>query len=309
MMTADDRDQACAAIEGLLVWYPTSTLTADERARVEDHVAGCGPCADLLRFAASLKDRLAEASSMHPAPELLVRFVEQSDDLPLTERALVETHIAGCAECMRESEILRAVDRDLAPAGERSESKTGRASGLSLAGTRFRGLWEALAGTLLRPVPAAVYLTATAALALVLLSGVDRPSERFPGTHAPPADAAPRGLVDGVVLLPSDLGAVRGPQGVDDDAPSVDTSCDQFLLLELTDLEAPPRSGTLYDVAITRAGGSSPEWTGQVDGLAFAENYSVCILLEAGSLRPGDYVVTLATPSGDLLYRSTMAAR
>jgi hypothetical protein len=287
--------ESCDGVRELVVWHPTAVLDEGERRRVETHVATCAACADLLRFASEIQGAVAAEAAVHPEAEALVRFAEDRAALDAGERARLAAHVAGCRRCAEEVAILGAVDRDESTAGLRREpSRSPAGAGLA---APFRAVWDRLAATLLRPVPAAVYLAAAAvAIAVVVTQpGGDGVAPR-PGSR-----------VDGVVLLP---GETSGSRGAPRDAPPVPRSAGartQFLLLELTDLEAAPRAGERYGVVVTPEGSAAPAWEGDVVGEAFTDTYSLGLVLEAGTLAPGRYDVSVVAPGGETIYRSPLA--
>ncbi len=80
----------CAEFEVLLCDYldqqsgRASTLTADEAAAVERHMAECAVCAELARDAGSALSFMEQAAAVEPPPELLTKIMFE---LPLTHRA------------------------------------------------------------------------------------------------------------------------------------------------------------------------------------------------------------------------------
>ncbi len=74
----------CADLEILLCDYVDGTLRAEQRSAVEDHLAACGPCAELVRDAASAVTFMARAAGPEPPAELVTRILFE---LPAAQRA------------------------------------------------------------------------------------------------------------------------------------------------------------------------------------------------------------------------------
>ena len=284
---------------------------------MEEHLPACPSCREVLDFAAGFKRSLDAQASAHPAAEALVRYGEDASRLALQERLFIESHLERCDECARELSTLREVEADLAreqgpadAAGARPPAR-GRES-LS----RLRVWWDSLAGTLLRPAPAAAYLLAAVVLAVIVV----RPAgQRFligPSSRTQ-ADAP---LVGGVTLLPNAGGGERG--GAAESAPAplrVDRSAQTCLLLELPDLEpstsggpigeTPIDAGSPYRVEMIPIGSSHPIWTGVVRGSAFRDNRTLCLTIPAGTLQPGSYSIRVKSPEGKAMFDSAIEAR
>jgi len=65
----------CAEIELLICDYVDGTLTAPEKARVEQHLAECPACAELARDSAAAVAFMEKASDVEPPPELITRLL------------------------------------------------------------------------------------------------------------------------------------------------------------------------------------------------------------------------------------------
>ncbi|MGD0199780.1 MAG: anti-sigma factor [Bryobacteraceae bacterium] len=65
----------CAELEILLCDYLDGTLAAGARAEVEQHLAGCGLCAELARDAAAAVTFVGRAAAIQPPPELMTRIL------------------------------------------------------------------------------------------------------------------------------------------------------------------------------------------------------------------------------------------
>lgn len=288
--TAESGNAGCEGTRALIAWYPTTELSATERRRVEAHVAGCTSCKEWLQFVSDLKTSVQAAGSPHPEADLLVQYAEDDTRLRGNMRADIARHVDVCRECAREVAILRAVDEDavaahLAPRAERKER-----GGL-------RALWETLAGSLLRPVPAAIYLTAAIVAVLVPLL--------YTPTDGPPS--APE--IGSVVLLNAEGGGLRGAGDEEVAAAQVGANEGHFLLIEFLDLETPPDPAARYRVEIAPEGSDVPAWTGEVEGRAFIDNYTLCLWLDAGTLQAGSFTVTVRDPADHPLFRSRLNVR
>lgn len=289
----------CAGVRELVVWYPTADLSQDERRLIDGHAGSCEACADLLRFAAEVRSVVA-AAAVHPAAAALVQFAEDPGAMAAADRARVEEHLVGCARCAQERAILETVERDdLEPA--RAPRRPAAAAERAPAPSALRALWDRLAGSILEPAPAAAYL-AVAVIAVAVLIGRPGREIEAPGSGS---------LVEGVVLLSDTAPGVRGapaPGPAPALAPQIDGERTQLLLLELTNLETPPRAADRYQVLVTPEGSSAPAWKGEVLGAAFGETYSLGLVLAAGTLGPGRYEVAVIAPGGETIFRSALIA-
>ena len=294
--TTRDREP-CAAIRELVAWYATGTLEEAEARSVEDHLAACTACAKLLSFSRDLKKGFAGIGESHPRPELLVDFAEGAERLEAANRAAIDRHLDGCESCTRVVAILGAVDE---PEGGSAVKARRPAPGW------VRSLWGELAASILRPAPAAVYLTVAVAAVVLLFA---RPGERF-GDGRPGGDVPGIGTIaGGVVLLPDRTESGRGGVPSDEAIPAIGADHVQFLLLEFMELEEAPEGDAPYRVSFVREGEGRPAWETVVSGSVFAETLSLCILLDAGTLRPGLYAIDVTGPSGATIYRSALEVR
>jgi len=289
---------ACAEIEPLLAWEPTGALTSTERERLAAHVAGCARCAERLRFARELQAAVAQHG--HPDPELLVEFAEGTDDLPAGVQTGIREHTAACAACARELELLRAV-----------EAKPGAAAHGTAparhARPPLRAAWTFLEQTVLRPAPAAVALAAACCVILILAWPTGAPSDG--GADAPAAGISP------VVLLPDEAGFRHRAGQARAPAVEVRRGGGEVLLLELTELAAPPDPDGTYRIQIAAGDTQAARvdtrilWQQDIRGDAFAENYTLALRLPARSLPAGRHRLQLLAPDGEILFRSTLAVR
>ncbi len=300
-MMPDERagESRCAEIREILTWG--EDVTEPDRARIADHLAGCPECAEHGRFVASMREEMARQRAAHPDPDILVRFAEGDRDLEPARREAIEAHILVCSACAGEVEILDAVDREFR-AGIAGSARVARGRDASSGfGAMLRRIGETLAASILRPVPAAIYLaTAVVAMAVILSDrgAIERPA-------APPEVIAPaRTIVGGVVLL-SDLGATGRGDGTDSPIPGLLAGRTHILLLEFTTLTAPPDPGAAFDVALIPDGGGPAVWQERVRGSEFRENYTLGVVLEARGILPGRYSIEVVPAgAGEAIFRS-----
>lgn len=300
-MMSDERagESRCAEIRAILTWGEEANEPV--RGRIADHLAGCPDCAEHGRFVASIRSEMARQRSAHPDPEILVRFAEGDADLAPLLREAIEGHLLVCSVCAGEVEILDAVDRE-SRAGAAGSPRAARGrdepSGF---GAMLRRIGETLAGSILRPAPAAIYLaTAVVAMAVILSerAPIDRPT-------APPEAAAPaRTIVGGVVLL-ADRSATGRGDGLESPVPVLPVGGTHFLLLELTLLNTPPDPNAVFDVGLLPEKGGAAAWQGRVRGSEFRENYTLGVYLEAKGIAPGRYSIEVAPAGGgEAIFRS-----
>jgi hypothetical protein len=304
---ADDR-QECEEVQELIVWYPGNALNDEERQRVDKHSAGCSTCSELLKFSSHLKELALEEQSLHPAADILVSYVEGKSVLDSKQRAVVEGHLAICRECRKQAAILETVNRDLAATGidayslPREEASAIRRNGL-------QGLWDSLIAGLLRPVPAAIYLVVAvfAIGALILYPG--GPSLDQEGTGLGSGVSPASGGLGSVIILPDETNRVREPGADARSATRIDAAEQQFLLIELIDLEAPPSPQALYTVELLREGTERPVISSPITGEVFEDNYTLCLPVGAGSLAAGRYAVRVLDPTGETVFQSSLVVR
>jgi hypothetical protein len=240
---------------------------------------------------------------------LLVSYAEDKTALEPPTRSILEEHIAACADCRKEIDILIGLDEqsseDVLPALLPSKSRE-----KAVAPRKDKqNLWDTLRAGLFGPVPAAAYLViAVFAIGFHLIrpmgptTGQDRDARLRAGKDLP------SGAPAGVVLLADESGRVRRLGGENLDLPKVDASKPQYLLLELINLEAPPDINELYRIELTSNDTKETVVSASVRGETFLENYTICLPLAADVLLPGVYAVTVTGPDGETLYRSTMQA-
>jgi hypothetical protein len=65
----------CADLEILLCDYLDGKVASEERARVQQHLAGCSNCAALARDAAAAVEFMGRAEEIEPPPELMTRIL------------------------------------------------------------------------------------------------------------------------------------------------------------------------------------------------------------------------------------------
>ncbi len=313
-MSGYGSDDRCGRIRELVVWLPSGTLDEAERAEAEKHVAGCPACADLLKFASTLKGALRKQASPHPDADALVRFAEDRARMDPRARSRVENHLSACPDCRKEVAMLEAVDKDVSEAVspvqlmERARGgPTGLVSGLRL-------FWDSLRGSILRPVPAAVYLV-LAAVGIGLY--IARPAME-PGVIPGPRESdigdvsglsGVSGMLGGIVILPDQTGRMREPGVVPAEVAEIDAGRTQFLLLELIGLQSPPAAEDLYTAQVLADASAEPVFTASVMGREFRDNYTLCLSLGEGGLLPGAYTVRVVAPDGKPVFRSSILAR
>lgn len=182
----------------LIPWYATGTLAADESARVEEHLASCDACRELLVLARGFR-RMApqvthETLFDHVQSQRLVEFAADPAALDPDARRFVTEHIRACAVCAEAVEILEDMTRvpvaiDLEGARETAARPPGRTLQ-----RMWEEIWRRLSRTLLHPAPALAYLVALVAfLAILPLRGP------APGTGSPRPPASP---APGVSIVP-----------------------------------------------------------------------------------------------------------
>lgn len=302
-MMPDERAGAsrCEEIREVLTWG--EEIPESDRERIVDHLAGCAECAEHGKFIESMRGEIARQRSAHPEPEILVRFAEGDQAIEPLQRDAIEAHLLVCSACAGEVEILDTVEREfqagtMRPAGDLPAH--GKPSGV---GQILRRIGETLAGSILRPVPAALYLaTAVVAMSVIVSERgrIERPGE------LPEAIAPARTIVGGVVLL-SDLGAAGRGDGVDSTIPGLLAGRTHILLLEFTTLAAPPDPGAAFDVNLIPEGGGAAVWQGRVRGSEFRENYTLGVVLEARGISPGRYsIVVVPAGGGEAIFRSVV---
>ncbi|HKQ98210.1 MAG TPA: zf-HC2 domain-containing protein [Candidatus Polarisedimenticolia bacterium] len=199
-------------IARLIPWYAAGTLDRVESEQVEAHLSGCDDCRDLLVVARGFR-RLApetptEALFDHVQSQRLVEFAADPAALEPDARRFVTEHIRTCALCAEALEILEDLGR--APASDEGGGaiRTGTGAPLEKIWLACREVWRRLSRTLLRPLPALVYLTALLVALVSLPLRPPAPGTTEPGTQTPggrpvvqpppvPAPTHPR-----VMLLP-----------------------------------------------------------------------------------------------------------
>lgn len=285
-------DDKCRICEELAVWYPTGSLTADEKCLVEEHVAECDSCRNLLHFVREFSEDVAEAFSPHPGADMLVLFAEDRDALSPEERKRVETHIASCRECRAEIGMLEIVEIDAGSEGDRAVSRgsgAGRIKGKKGAGSSW---WEIFSRVVLSPAAAAAYIVMILVAAGLLLSRPDPPRDK-------------EGVLGGVSILPDQTDAFRG-ESQGPGGTTIKADRPEFLLLELTGFDGDPAHGDRYEVRITADGSPNPVFLQSITGSEFSDDYTICIYLASGTIARGEYVVEVLDPEGQGIFRSLL---
>ena len=104
-------------IAELLPWYVNETLSADERRKVESHLKVCPACRESIQGMEWIAGGMEKYKSFlpveHVSPEKLVQYAEARGELDRTEIASIESHLAGCAGCRDELDVLQGINDDL----------------------------------------------------------------------------------------------------------------------------------------------------------------------------------------------------
>jgi len=234
-------------IESLLPWYVAAGVDEEQRRQVESLLAEDGSARELEEVARVLYEATQQVSKDSPAPlhpQLLVEYAEDPNALDPDARRRIEAELRTDPLAEDLLDILRHLEPDDAEDAALPESGSGLA-------TR---VWSLLAASILRPVPALVYLLAL--LFVVPLLWL-----------LPPASESPSFVLPHPVTLESDV-LFRGTEpGA---ATPVELSGRSPLLLELTlDLSSAERTDPdlLLHVAVTRDAERLLERTRRVDDL------------------------------------------
>ncbi len=200
----------------LIPWYAAGTLDAAEREKVESHLAGCSSCHALLARARSFR-RQAPAMTEeglfdHVEGHLLVQFAEQPDRLEADTRRFISTHLSGCEVCAGALEILQDLSHAPVAAGAGVGASPGPRGPWAALTEAAVAIWHSLSRTVLRPVPALIYLGALG-LALLVVPLRQPGSDPDGGAGGGPAPVAITALPP-VVRLPEEI-IMRG----DEDPP------------------------------------------------------------------------------------------
>jgi hypothetical protein len=194
-------------IAPLIPWYATGTLAPQESAQVEEHLASCDECRNLLAVARGFR-RLGpqvkyETLFDHVQSQRLVEFAADPASLEPDARRFITDHIRACAVCAEALEILEDMSRvpvtsDDGGAREAAAHPPGR----TLRQT-WQEIWRRLSRTLLHPAPALAYLVALVTFLAVLPLRQPAPGTGLAPLAQPtgtPRPAAPP--VPGVAILP-----------------------------------------------------------------------------------------------------------
>jgi anti-sigma factor ChrR (cupin superfamily) len=298
MTTNDETTAACdSELRQLLVWYPTATLSNQERAQVEEHVSQCAQCAELLHFVAQVESTVLADAAAHPSANELVRYTDVSTSMDDHDQVRIGQHLEICAECAREAEILCTVDQDWQArqprrAGPAAPPIPSEAHVAGSAEERVvmldrqaspRYTWPRRCFDLaVRPAAAAVYLLAAMVL-LVLL--VIRPG----------ASDRVETRIDSIVVLSDASVPLRG---LPPRKTIIEARYTNRLLLELTNLDHHPGEDDLFVVRIVTDQAEHAAWTAEVRGRDLARDYAMLLTLPAWSLAPGIYTVETVEVSG-----------
>jgi anti-sigma factor RsiW len=309
--TGNPDPTACATVRELVAWYPTGTLDADERRLVESHVSACAACAELLDLSMRLERSIATDASLHPEPESLTAYAEDRGSLPLAAQERIESHLESCPTCRQECQMLAVVEDETGGAVGGSASRDGRvrASRSGSAGTSgtLRRFWNMLQGSILRPVPAAVYLAAAVGLLLVVLVPSVR-RDRSPIGEAPDrVTTVP--AVGSVLLLHDHSSYVRGATAEAVPLPVLRRDRESVLMLEFTNLTQPPAADATYDVTLSDAETGAAVWEVGVRGALFADNYTLALTVDTAALPAGRYAVEVHGPERDRIFATEFTVR
>lgn len=285
----------CEAVRLLIPWIAANPDAAalTEREEVEAHVAACEECAEQLAFAMRLAEEPAPAD-WHPEAASLTDYADAPHRLGAAARARLEAHLGTCPACAESVAALRAI----------APPQTGEHPGL------LARWWQILAGGVLRPIPAAAYLAAAVAAGALLIT-THRSGDGPPGPgqagDAPAWLGSPHILVDGSGIDRSASGeaVATDPTGA---GVTVRAGARQLLLVEFTNLMAPPSPEALYRVRVQPAETDEVVWTSPVPGRAFAENYTLSLMLEPGTLSPGRYRIQVTSPEEEVVFTSGFSA-
>lgn len=148
-------------VEQLLPWYGTGRVSAEERGRIEEHLASCAECREVLEqvreHASVLSRRSVRSLTRHVDPVLLTEFAERPETLDAETRRWIEAKLRECETCREANARLHEVERSLAPAKEAAVSR------------RWNRFWAGLRASVLHPVPALAYLLLLALVAPLAL--------------------------------------------------------------------------------------------------------------------------------------------
>ncbi len=186
-----------------LLRYRDGTLTSGERAQVETHLAGCEPCRAKQDFVHFIEQHYGETMSAVPAtssphlmPAELAAYLDRS--VRRRDRARIELHLAGCAECLMElmtvNKLLKQTSPVHPPAADlRTVLAMGHQPGSSrttvrpqslLAGVR-EWLWpEGRPGRLAWAVAGSAVVVALATFSVMQWSGQVAPADPLAGLMA-----------------------------------------------------------------------------------------------------------------------------
>jgi hypothetical protein len=212
-------------------------------------------------------------------------------------RASVESHLQMCGECRTELAMVEAVDQ-AEPAEDPVKSPSTKMAHepADTVGV-IRRWWDIVAGGLLRPAAAAVYLVIALAAIGLFISRPDRTGSNGAG--------GPDRVLGGVAILSDENGVVRGG-GAPSNGTTIGANDSRFLLLELTGLDAPPDLDDVYTVRIADYDGNVASFSKTVTGAVFVENFTLCLFLDRGALPLGRYVVDVTDPDGNNVFRSSL---
>lgn len=98
----------CETLNELLPWYLNGSLTPDERAGVDEHLAGCERC----RRELEATRQAARIYLAHPSAEALVDHAYGRPSAGLSSE-LIDEHVAACVTCAEELALIRQSRTDL----------------------------------------------------------------------------------------------------------------------------------------------------------------------------------------------------
>lgn len=271
-------------VSELVFWYPTGALTADERQQVDAHVADCPICAERLAFATEFRETL-RATATHPTADVLVGYVERDPDQSEPVREWVRRHVSECAACAHELDILEQIGDDLATAPTATIGHPSMDTP--------RPSWQARFRSWAGPGQVAGYLATAAAVTAILITT---------------RGEVDQSRLDRTIMLSSGGSGVRGVVEPASPPSRLAAGESHVLLLEFTDLVEHPMPEAVYEVVI-RDADQRVVWRRSVRGETFRDNYTLALVLPAGTLRPGRHAVEVTAPSGEFVLRDRLDVR
>ena len=186
----DDHDLA-----GALPEKRHGRLDPEMRRRLDGHLERCAECRELERLSAELGDGLESDVAEwldHPQAQLLAAWASDPDGVPRKTGEWIAGHVFSCDACGETVRVLRQLQLDPEVRFLDRDADLAEAASPAGGGERervpspVRRIWDGLASTVLRPVPALAYLVL---LAVVWIAPWR--SEPPPGPGAGPAVLPP----------------------------------------------------------------------------------------------------------------------